>query len=309
MRLFDLSSLTQPLRIAGRSKTRDLFKEEYYYRLSSEVDIFVRRVTSEIENHRTKVWLLHGAGMDSAGFDIPLDGWSFMELLAERGYDVFAMDYRGHGLSSRVPNGRSVDAKTVANDCSEVIQRVNELSGESSVHLVGESFGTIVAPLVAKRLGTSVASITLMGAIFSRLGSVEAEFLASVSELEGVPCGYAFTTEEEWSDLYFGDVDPGVLSWHRLWYGTAYAYPVGPYLSVANLPIDRALINVTCPVLVIIGSMDPFASKDDISDLFRALGEGEKTLRVMEGIGHLPYVETCSQIVLEDIVGMIGSAE
>ena len=43
-------------------------------------------------------------------FDLPLDGQSWMDYIAARGYDVYLLDIRGYGKSSR-PKEMSEDAK------------------------------------------------------------------------------------------------------------------------------------------------------------------------------------------------------
>ena len=46
----------------------------------------------------------------STSFDLPLDGESWMDYLAARGYDVYLLDLRGYGKSSR-PKEMSEDPK------------------------------------------------------------------------------------------------------------------------------------------------------------------------------------------------------
>ncbi len=296
-----------PIRFAGKAENDGLIKRNFYCRLQPDLDIFIRNVTRTSASNNVRLWLLHGAGMDSAGFDLPIEGWSLMESLARRGYDVFALDYRGHGLSSRVLDGKSVDISTVVDDCSHVIEMVEDAFGGGSLHLIGESFGSILAPLLAKRLGDSISSVTLLGPIFGSLGSIESDFLSSLPEFEGAPGGYAFTTEEEWGDLFFGSVDPKVLRWHQLWFGTAYAYPVGPYLALRNLPVDRDLNAINCPTLAVMGSLDPFASEGSIQEMFGLMGSDATRLFIQDGIGHLPYVEERASEVIDAICDLVDS--
>lgn len=45
---------------------------------------------------------MHGATYPSSvTFDFPIDGKSMMDLLAEQGFDVFAVDLLGYGKSTR----------------------------------------------------------------------------------------------------------------------------------------------------------------------------------------------------------------
>src|SRR6266446_6847019 len=50
------------------------------------------------------VLFVHGGTYPSeSGFDLPLEGTSWMDYVAQRGFDVYAMDVRGYGRSTRPP--------------------------------------------------------------------------------------------------------------------------------------------------------------------------------------------------------------
>ncbi len=50
------------------------------------------------------VLFVHGATYPAeTSFDLELDGLSWMDYIAERGYDVYLMDVRGYGRSTRPP--------------------------------------------------------------------------------------------------------------------------------------------------------------------------------------------------------------
>src|SRR4051794_20153816 len=47
---------------------------------------------------------VHGATYPSeTAFDLPIEGASMMDLIAARGYDVYLVDIRGYGRSTRPP--------------------------------------------------------------------------------------------------------------------------------------------------------------------------------------------------------------
>ncbi len=307
-----------PVRVAGAGAREGVHREELYCRVSPEVDIFVRHVApakpAATEGNRRHIWLLHGAGMDSLGFDIPVPGWSFMERLARRGHEIFACDYRGHGRSTRVADGAGIDAAVVRDDVAFVVRQLatstestaDRAASDPEVHLVGISFGSVVAPMIAKELGARIGSMTLLGPIFASLGAFGDDFAAFVEGLTTAPCGYAFTTEEEWSELFLASAEPAVLRWHEVCFGTAYAYPIGPYNSVASLPVDTDLSTVTCPTRAIMGDRDPFASVDDMDHLFSLLGTDDTALIVQENVGHLPYVEAHASSVIDTIDAIVS---
>lgn len=303
-------NITLPVRILHDFAEHGLRKTELCARVDHSVELFIRRTAPVVTGPRSssvrQIWLLHGAGMDSLGFDIPLPGWSLMENLAQRGHEVFACDYRGHGRSTRVSDGASVTPLVVRDDVVAAISllsrgRTRTKDSEEQideVHLVGVSFGSVVAPLVAKRLNGHVGSITLLGAVFASLGGMTAGFPEFIAALSSSPGGYAFTTEEEWGEQFLHDADPRVLRWHEVSYGPAYAYPIGPYLAVASLPVDSELSTISCPVNIVIGDNDPFATVDDMSTLLSRVSSDRTRLTIQRGIGHLPYVEAQAEQVL-----------
>lgn len=313
--------IAHPVRVAEDYVRGDIQRQGLYARLTPQLDIFVRRAfRAGNVNASRQVWLLHGAGMDSLGFDLNIGHYSLLDRLAARGYDVFACDYRGHGRSSRVPDGTAVTAEAVRDDMVALIdlvdawRREDDGTGTGSsaaqrVHLIGESFGTIVAPLVAKKLQSRCASMTLLGAIFASLGQMSESFPEFVAEAASSPGGYAYTTEEEWPELFISNAEPAVVRWHQVYYGTAYMYPVGPYLSVGSLPRDRELGSIRCPVRAVIGENDPFATRPDMENLMSCLGSTDTAITVQDGIGHLPYVEARSDEVLEMIEQAIRAGE
>lgn len=289
-----------PVRVAAEHTRGSTTMRELYCRISPQLDLFVRHVRpADSSGSGQQVCLLHGAGMDSLGFDVGVPGYSLMDRLAALGHDVFTYDYRGHGRSSRVPDGRAVTAEVVRDDTLALLDALGLGSGSQRIHLVGESFGSIVAPLVAKGLGERCGSMTLLGSIFASLGGMTDSFPDFLAEMAQAPCGYAYTTEEEWSDLFIGNADRAVVRWHQVYFGTAYMYPVGPYQSVGALPVDQDLGSVTCPTRVVIGDRDPFATRADMELLLSALGSADVDITVQDGIGHLPYVEVRSDEVVE----------
>lgn len=65
------------------------------------VGLFVReRVEDGWQHRRPAVLMLHGSPISSTpAFDLPFEDYSWMAFLARAGFDVFAMDVTGYGLS------------------------------------------------------------------------------------------------------------------------------------------------------------------------------------------------------------------
>src|SRR5712671_1298108 len=75
--------------------------------LDPGIEIYVRNKRpanlTAFRPERTVLYV-HGATYPaSTSFDLPLDGLSWMDYLAARGYDVYLLDVRGYGRSTRPP--------------------------------------------------------------------------------------------------------------------------------------------------------------------------------------------------------------
>ena len=86
----------------------DLITEDMMVPSEPGIDIFVRNKRpanlAKYTPERTLLFV-HGSTYPAhTGFDIPLGGQSWMESIASRGYDVYCLDVRGYGRSTR-PEG------------------------------------------------------------------------------------------------------------------------------------------------------------------------------------------------------------
>src|SRR5262249_5867382 len=88
------------------AQTPQLTTEEMMVKfLGPEIESYVRNTRPpEMTHFRPERTLLyvHGATYPaSTAFDLQLDGHSWMDYIAERGYNVYLLDIRGYGKSSR----------------------------------------------------------------------------------------------------------------------------------------------------------------------------------------------------------------
>jgi pimeloyl-ACP methyl ester carboxylesterase len=97
------------------------------------------------------VLYVHGATYPaSTSFDLPLDGMSWMDYLAARGYDVYLLDVRGYGRSTRPPemaeppsaHGPIVRGDVAIKDIGAVVDYILKRRNIPRVSLIGWSWGT-----------------------------------------------------------------------------------------------------------------------------------------------------------------------
>ena len=97
------------------------------------------------------VLYVHGATYPAeTSFDLPLEGLSWMDYIAGRGYDVYLMDVRGYGGSTRpsemdAPAGRNApiaDTETAVRDIGAVVDHILARRHLQKLDLLGWSWGT-----------------------------------------------------------------------------------------------------------------------------------------------------------------------
>jgi pimeloyl-ACP methyl ester carboxylesterase len=118
------------------------------------IEIYVRNKRAAGMNafrpERT-VLFVHGATYPAhTSFDLKLDGISWMEHIAARGYDVYLLDLRGYGRSTRPKemddkpdaNPPVVRGVTAVKDISAVVDFILARRGVPRLNLMGWSWGT-----------------------------------------------------------------------------------------------------------------------------------------------------------------------
>ena len=121
----------------------------------ADIEIYVRnKRPTDMTSFRPERTLLyvHGATYPaSTAFDLPLGGQSWMEYIAARGYDVYLLDLRGYGKSSR-PKEMSEDSKanppivrgdTAIKDIGTVVDFILARRNIPRLNLIGWSWGTV----------------------------------------------------------------------------------------------------------------------------------------------------------------------
>lgn len=96
---------------------------------------------------------VHGATYPSeTAFDLKLNGLSWMDYIAQHGYDVYLVDVRGYGKSTRPPemdkpaadHGPIVRSETAVKDVGAAVDFILKRRGVSKINLLGWSWGTTI---------------------------------------------------------------------------------------------------------------------------------------------------------------------
>ena len=122
------------------------------------IQLYVRNKRPEGMSQFTKdniVLFVHGATYPAeTSFDLKLEGMSWMDYIASRGYDVYLVDVRGFGRSSRPPEMDQPAAKNppivrtdiAAKDVGAAVDFIRKRRGVDKINLLGWSWGTRIMP-------------------------------------------------------------------------------------------------------------------------------------------------------------------
>jgi pimeloyl-ACP methyl ester carboxylesterase len=109
-------------------------------------------------------------------FDLKIDGESWMDFIARHGYDVYSMDVRGYGRSTRPPemdrpagdNAPVVSTDDGVRDFAAVVEHIRDRRGVTRLNLMGWSWGTVIAGAYAASNPESVERLVMYAPLWLR---------------------------------------------------------------------------------------------------------------------------------------------
>ena len=217
-----------------------------------DIEIYVRnKRPTDMTSFRPERTLLyvHGATYPaSTAFDLPLGGQSWMEYIAARGYDVYLLDLRGYGKSSR-PKEMSEDPKanppivrgdTAIKDIGTVVDFILSHRNIPRLNLIGWSWGTVTMATYTTQNPNKVERLVLYAPGWIR----QTPSLAGPQAGAGLLGAYRTVTREMAMQRWMTGVPEAKKAtlipadWFDAWANATWATdPVG---AKANPPVIRA---------------------------------------------------------------------
>ena len=265
------------------------------------------------------VLFVHGAGTPAeVAFDVPVEGFSWMYYLAERGFDTFAMDMTGYGASTRplimndrcnlaeeqqlqefgdvCPPNYAFAATTMASDWDDldaVVNYVRELRGVDKIHLVGWSQGGPRAAGYAALHPEKVASMVLLAPAYNRQAAATAD--------EAGIAGVALTKQSR--DDFFANWDRQVgcdkqyesAVAEAIWQDMLASDPVGATWGggVRRAPrtptfgwTSQEVAATQTPVMMVVGTHDAQVNPERVREFYADLGASDKVYIEMQCASH-----------------------
>jgi pimeloyl-ACP methyl ester carboxylesterase len=157
-----------------------LTMEEFMVPSDPGIEVYVRNKhpagMREFSPERT-VLFVHGATYPAhTAFDLKLGGMSWMDYMARRGYDVYLIDLRGYGRSTRPPL-MSQDAKAnppfattedVMRDVDAAVDFIRKRRGVAKVNLLAWSWGTAITQWYTANNAAKVNKLALYAPVWIR---------------------------------------------------------------------------------------------------------------------------------------------
>ncbi|MBX9844489.1 MAG: lysophospholipase [Xanthobacteraceae bacterium] len=165
----------------ARAQSQALVTEEMMVKSPDPgIEIFVRNkrpaAMTSFRPERT-VLFVHGATYPAhAAFDLKLDGQSWMDYIAARGYDVYLLDVRGYGKSTR-PKEMAEDPKsnppivrgeTAVKDIGTVVDFILARRNILRLNLLGWSWGTTLMATYTTQNPGKVERLALYAPVWIR---------------------------------------------------------------------------------------------------------------------------------------------
>ncbi|MDF1721640.1 MAG: alpha/beta hydrolase [Minwuia sp.] len=298
-------------------------KGEQMQRADHRIDSSLNGLKTALRNKHVNpdgppVLFVHGATYPSTiMFDYPVDGVSWMDWMAARGFDVWCIDLPGYGLSDRplemtVPADQNAPVVTTADAERDVARAVDFILARRSaaqLDLVGYSWGTAICGGIAARHPGKVRRLVLSGALWCRVSTQGIGALGQPGAWRQVE---ASAVVDRWC-IGLDDAQKTAISTPaamRAWADAAIA--TDPETGSGDAPFLRAPAGVvqdvqqhwlkndptwdpsrvTCPTQIVVGEWDHETTPEQGRDVFERLtAAAEKRYTLLGAATHSMLLE------------------
>ena len=259
----------------------------------NNVDLHLERYAEEDGQPKKPILFVHGVTFSSHEFDVDYKDYSLARYFAKHGFEVWLLDIAGFGNSAAVKDGFMPDSDYAAEDIEAAVRCILARNNLSSMDVLGWSWGTVTSGRFAARHPELVHRLVLYAPIVAGLGE----------RYVGEPFhkntwGSAASDFQRKADgsIDFDIVERAVASTYidNAWH---YDRDTSPNGGRRDLMVDEntRLIpteNIKAPVLIIVGSRDPYVSYDLCKEAYKTLeSQKDSELVVVNGAAHAMLME------------------
>lgn len=278
------------------------------------LNIAISHLKPNVISNDYPILFIHGGTFPTElAFGFKMNGKSWMDNLAENGFDVYALDFLGYGNSDRYPEMKnsSLNAKVVGSaqeiylDIDKAVNLIKQKTGKTKVNLIAHSWGGSVASLYATKFPEKVAKLVLFASVTERNDN---------STIEVIKGSYESLTPKQRVDGMIGLTPKGRTSplekevletWGEIWKKSdpltaefktdSIRFPSGPSEDMENLLHKKSYFNpaeIKASTLIIRGEWDQYPNNVDAELLFSSLtNTPTKKYVVIEKGTHVMHLE------------------
>ena len=230
--------------------TANIVTEEFRIPSDPGIQIYVRNKRpagmTSFSSARTVLYV-HGATYPaSTAFDLRLDGLSWMDYIAQQGYDVYLLDVRGYGHSTRPPqmDRPAADSPPFAGtqeamrDVDAVVDFIRKRRGVDKVNLLAWSWGTAIMQWYTSLNNHKVDKLVLYAPVWIR------QTASLVQTGPGATPAYRTVRMDQAKGRWLTGVAPDKQAalipagWFEAWAAATFA--TDPWGAAQNPPVLRA---------------------------------------------------------------------
>lgn len=324
---------------ANISAAASLRTEEFRVRTRDPgIEIYLRNKRPEAEMRprpERTVLFVHGLTFAaSAVFDLPLGGESWMEFIASRGFDVWCVDIRGYGRSTRHPemaqpaaaNPPLLDAATATGDLADAVDFILAHRGLPRLSILAWSWGSVLAARFAGERPDHVQRLALYAPVWQWQGPGPAP--------SAPPGAWRGVTQPAARAGWLGQAPEAhraallPAGWFEQWAASVWATdPEGarmdpPLLRVPNGPLAEVTANwaagrppfdpsrITAPMLLVVGEWDRTTPPAQAMALFPLLTSApDRRLVVLPEGTHSFFLERNRGMLFRAVQAFLDVAE
>ncbi len=282
----------------------EIEKQEFFVDTETGMKLLVVAQIPQTGRLGQAILLVHGSGVGWEYWDVPFRDHSVMNYLARKGLDVYAVQCRGYGKSTK-PNGMTVTAANIAADLKSVIVDIMKRSKVSKVSIAGHSSGGTVVLVAA---GTYPELLDRMVIIGTRYKKINPQFVAYATKMieQAKEPGKDYVDNTHYLDVEkrLDAHDEDVVAWYKKLVGENYRLmPGGIYPdSVGKNPGMPFVATMKVPTLILNGSKEYVVQLDDVFDMFADLGTSDKAMIIQPGGYHLMFLERRGHVGLQESI-------
>jgi pimeloyl-ACP methyl ester carboxylesterase len=264
-------------------------------------------------DNRVLLFLHGGTFPGYVAFDLDYENVSMMRHFARLGWDTFALDLEGYGMSTRPPimdepdkypdNPAPIGLDVTLGDLSRAVDFIRDLRNTDQIHLLAWSSGAMAeAPRYASQHPENVAKLVLYGVNYLGKGKSAEERRQQDVKRHAEKNRYGDPADlQRWVKLGTKEENliPGAFDAYTEAHlasdprsaelGGRVRAPWGRFIGWPEPHFDAS--SITVPTLVIRGETDTLGSREDNKQLLDDLGSRFKAYVEIEKAGHMMHFE------------------